>query len=155
MLELLGLFLAIIDFAGLTDRLEKSLDLFRQRVWAFQEAVNKHGETAERLHNWFNGICFVVLMAYLLYKSASESEFSGIPWLHRWTLLILSAALAAFLGTAICSIVLLSFAIALYAFILTPFVFTLRLLDKPPRGTVGSVGLLLAVIGVIHRFAPR
>ena|SRR5687767_4349854 len=142
MLEILGLGLAIIDFFDLTGRLEEGIDRSRDRLQAFTRSIKQHQAATETFLLWFNGICFVLLTVYLIVKTSS------LPWAAR----LILAPIVAYFGTGIYSLMFLAALIAVYYLVLSPLAVILRLLDLPKRGTVGSIGLLLAVAGVVIRF---
>jgi hypothetical protein len=143
MLEILGLVLAIVDFCGLTETLEKKIDVIRQKLQTFTASIQEHQERTETFLRWFNGICFLSLTIYLVYKVREV-------W---WPVRLILAPIVAFFGTGIYSVILILALMAMYYIVLWPLVLILRLLDMPKKGTIGSIGLLLAVVGIVVRFA--
>jgi|ERR1043166_5785430 hypothetical protein len=156
MLEILGLILAIVDFCGLTETLEKKVDLSRQKLQAF--TTSRFENATEIFLNWFNGVCFVILWAYLLYKSVDHfltnppPDLPELPLAGRIIVWLVGTFIVAFFGTGVYAVILLFALIAIHYTVLWPLVLILRLLDMPKKGTVGSIGLLLAVAGVAIRF---
>ena len=154
MLEILGLILAIVDFCGLTETLEKNVDLSRQKLQAFTAAIMHIDKAIESFIEWFNGICFVLLWVYLMYKSVDflhKNPTPEVPFAVRLILWLVGTFFVAAFGTGVYAVILFFALIAIGYIVLWPLVLILRLLNMPKRGTVGSIGLLLAVAGVAVR----
>lgn len=142
MLEIIGLFLAILDFFDLTPALERSINRSRETIQNLTDSILKSDKKVENIISWFNTICFVLLSIYLFFIT------SGAPWAVR----IIFSLIVALIGTGIYSVILIVSFTAFVLIILLPVLFMLRLMAKTKKGVIGSMGLLLALIGVIIRF---
>lgn len=154
MLELVGLFLAIIDFAGYTEKLEAAIDGFRESLWRFKTTVLRKDVPIEKYLRILNAVIVVALTIYLLYVSRTELKMPLASWpvkLTVWIVEVLLVGVISYFATALYLLAVVAILLAIYLVVLSPLVFILRVLDMPPKGTVGSIGLILALASALAR----
>ncbi|MBP6012312.1 MAG: hypothetical protein KBA31_08810 [Alphaproteobacteria bacterium] len=126
MLALIGLFLAAMDFFSLTERCERAAVCLRDRITGvFDALAERFGDSGFRLIGTAGAIAVVGSFIAIL---ALPREAGGI--------------VAAVLFASV-------FALIFLQVFLAAAVFSLHLLSLPRKGIVGSLGLLLAIGGVL------
>jgi hypothetical protein len=162
-LEALGLILALLDFFNLTHRVENLLDRVRHfylRVFNVLRVIVIHDDAQETLTpaeariQWifFGGmVCLVLLCSLAMSVGAfhdAQEQGGGIRNWIMWLVISLGFPPVLLIFSFICIILPLS---AFYYGLLLPLAWLVRLIDLPPRGTVGTIGLLLALAGFYRR----
>ena len=147
MLEAAGLFLALLDFLGLTERLKKSL------AW-FIKAYSDH-TTDEALWQLFERLMetpagYVVLVGFFVPGAVVAYLFLTRSTSSLWLVIPLGSF------AILCLYLLGSFAIycllKLIYYSLRLVGLLLKAMALPPSGMVGSVGLVIAAISAWERF---
>src|SRR5947207_3732179 len=103
MLEIIGLFLAIIDFCDLTNALATKVNLGQLKIEKLATSAFDEYGPFEVFYRWCVGICFVVHSIYLFHKlSDGTLPSQDVPWPLRVLLALLVSAIATlFYGLAL------------------------------------------------------
>lgn len=173
-LEIFGLTLAILDFTGLSRILERWIDVSRERMKYFLQTFSP-GETTERILQSKILICISLPEWLSLFQVERIEPTSKVQRCFWWALRssLIFPLIILFAGdqsvlVLIAGILLLLYGLALFVFvylyILIPaFIFSsslllhmlyivFYLLNIPPSGTMGSIGLALAILGFVPNF---
>ena len=154
MLATIGLVLAVIDFTGLTDWVERGLDWARVRLQSlllrFYRSVEAWFDRDVALGAKGKTLLFLKLSAAALYLYGLVL-FGG--FLRDYVPLIPDAFRTGYEAMAVLAILVafaaaMAFPGAVVAFWLAASLLwgMFHVLNMPPRGTVGSIGLILALV---------
>lgn len=160
MLETIGLILAIVDFAGWTAKLEVWIVKFREvfmsktldklRLFFMPDALSNHTEEENKKTERNENKHIIFVWSVILIYSVICFFLPPIKNLILWKRII-GSCISSFITIAITYTALLLCLYAFYYLILIPLYLILKLMGMPRRGTVGSIGLLLAIISFITR----
>jgi hypothetical protein len=175
MLETIGLLLAVIDFFDLTPRLEVKLDRFTERFARFrknfrfsivksekefaQEAETPQGRLSNRVFQILCGVPAALFSIYLAYQAflifsqgKSIDDDPSHAGIRQFVVVLVLIPFGVFPITFITlGLLYLLCTTTIYYLLLTPVVKGLRLMEAAPRGIVGSIGLILAVVSFLSR----
>lgn len=153
MIEIVALFLVVVDFAGWTSELERWLVKATQAIFKVQSFVRTLGgkyrenyDTMTKIQLAVLCVVFVLVVGYCILE-AMRDDIS-----RRLYDLLLIAGRNIMLPLAL-AMFLAMFLFPVYLLIFTPLIVVLRLMGRAPRGIVGSISLLIAIISLIARFA--
>jgi hypothetical protein len=164
LLELVGLILAVVDFSGLTPKLECKLDALQKIlydfVWYFGPAEMRNQGYSRRTERVITfTVSALVVLGGLALLACSEILYPHSPYPTKTfgdkTLLAVGFILGLAFSSAVTALLLYLTAISIFYFGLLPLAFTMHLMSKPRRGILGSLGLLLAIASLLERFLAQ
>lgn len=146
MLEAIGLFLAALDFLNIAEKVEKQLESWHQNFEEWLEYVVDLFTNPVRREEGETLICIpslVVFVIIILVAIPLGIAGSGgfIPGTIALTLVV--AAGIYFVLTMLSKICV---------FVFNTVIVVLHLFKRTPNGIIGSIGLILAVVGIAQRF---
>ncbi len=165
MLEVMGLLLAVIDFAGWAPALERGANTLRVNLSRFMDSlVPRRPEDPDQLQGFGKktdqlisyGFIAAVIMIALAFLYYAETSVAHPPYPTNTIGDIVLLIVGAILGFGFACLVAILFLFLSFNFlvwgIIAPSALTLHILSIPRRGILATVGLLAAIVGVLERY---